>query len=131
MYVGTEFQEGSSLLKGHHPLLHFLHLLSPVQEEIYTRSEHSFRGLFATMRALFQSFILIAHLGVGVLALPSDDDIAIRAEDTGDNLDEWLTAAQRVSPDALKACPSSCNTASNRNRKFGLQYPRGPADFNQ
>jgi hypothetical protein len=70
------------------------------------------------MRAIFRSLVLIARLGVGVLAIPSNDDISIRAEDDGDDLDEWLAAAQRVSADALKACPSSCSIASNKNCKF-------------
>ncbi|XP_014561985.1 glycoside hydrolase family 18 protein [Bipolaris victoriae FI3] len=67
------------------------------------------------MRAFFHSFVLVARLSVGVLAIPSDDRVAIRAQDAGDDLDEWLAAAQRVSAEALKACPSSCSTASNKN----------------
>jgi hypothetical protein len=81
------------------------------------------------MRVFFHSFVLIARLGVGVLALPSDDDIAGRAEDTGDDLEEWLAAAQRVPAEALKACPSSCSTASNKNRKFALKVRRHFVDF--
>lgn len=87
----------------------------------YTRSEHSF-CFFATMRAFFHSFVLIARLSMGVFAIPSDDHVAIRAEDAGDNLDEWLAAAQRVSTEALKACPSSCSTASNKNRRFTSKH---------
>jgi hypothetical protein len=83
------------------------------------------------MRAFFHSIILIARLGVGVLATPSDDSIAIRADDTADDLDEWLAAAQRVSVDALKACPSSCSIASNKNCKFGSKVSRHLAQFNQ
>jgi hypothetical protein len=82
------------------------------------------------MRAFFHSFVLIARLVVGVLAIPSDD-IAIRAEDTGDDLDEWLAAAQRVSAEALKACPSSCSTASNKNCKSSTRLERHLAHFNQ
>jgi hypothetical protein len=70
------------------------------------------------MRAFFQSFVLIARLGVGMLANPSDGHIALRAADTGDDLDEWLAGAQRVSAEALKACPSSCSTASSKHCKF-------------
>ncbi|KAJ5056167.1 hypothetical protein J3E72DRAFT_200340 [Bipolaris maydis] len=72
------------------------------------------------MRAFFHSFVLIAQLGV--LANAHDDHIAIRAEDAGDDLDEWLAAAQRVSADALRACPSSCSTANNKNSEWFL-YP--------
>lgn len=67
------------------------------------------------MRTLFHSFVLIAKLAVAVLAIPSDDHIAIRAEHAGDDLDEWLAAAQRVPVEALNACPSSCSIASNKN----------------
>jgi hypothetical protein len=70
------------------------------------------------MRAPFHSFILIAKLVVAVLAIPSDDHIAIRAEHAGDDLDEWLAAAQRVPAEALNACPSSCSIASNKNCRF-------------
>ncbi|KAH6625093.1 hypothetical protein C7974DRAFT_454971 [Boeremia exigua] len=64
------------------------------------------------MRAFFHSFVLLAWLGVDVLATKSAGHIAIRVEDAGDDLDEWLAAAQRVSAEALKACPSSLTSSA-------------------
>jgi hypothetical protein len=98
--------------------------------EAHTHSNPPFT-LFGTMRALFHLLILFARLGAGVSSVPSESDIAFRAGDPADDLDEWLAAAKRVSPEALKACPSTCSTASTGDRKLDSPHARGLADFNQ
>jgi hypothetical protein len=37
----------------------------------------------------------------------------IRQADEGNDLDEWLAAAQRINPEALKSCPVSCSETKN------------------
>jgi hypothetical protein len=62
--------------------------------------------------SLYRSiFLLTAQLGSGSLT-PTIIDLKTRLEDTTDDLDQWLADAQRVSPDALRACPASCSTVS-------------------
>jgi hypothetical protein len=67
---------------------------------------------------LYSSIVLLtAQLGSGSLT-PTIIDLKTRLEDTTDDLDQWLADAQRVSPDALKACPVSCSTASANNSEL-------------
>jgi hypothetical protein len=57
-------------------------------------------------------FFLLVTLGSGT---SNNADLLSRADDNADELDEWLATAKRVSPEALKACPSSCSTAMANN----------------
>jgi hypothetical protein len=57
-------------------------------------------------------FFLLVSLGSGT---SNNADLLSRADDNADELDEWLATAQRVSSEALKACPSPCSTAMANN----------------
>lgn len=70
------------------------------------------------MRVSIHSFLLsFVFQVVHTTSVSSVLEIATRGENLDDELDQWLTAAKRVSPDALKACPSSCHAASTKNGK--------------
>jgi hypothetical protein len=44
---------------------------------------------------------------------PFDIELLSRAGHDADDLDEWLAATQRASPEALKPCPVSCSAAGD------------------
>ncbi|RYP66167.1 hypothetical protein DL771_007943 [Monosporascus sp. 5C6A] len=69
----------------------------------------------ASLRHLLIPFALFA---TRALASDSDIEISRRAEDDAD-LEEWLAAAKRVSPDALKKCPVSCSKTGNNTSSAG------------
>jgi hypothetical protein len=80
------------------------------------------------MKVSFLSLLFILRLSECALASPSNTDVAIRSDDTPDDLDAWLAAAQRVSPEALKPCPTSCSSANSKNRKCGRNKEEHPAN---
>lgn len=65
--------------------------------------------LFANMMASFLSLLPFALLAAGALIPVSDVEVLTRAEGNGDDIDAWLAAALRVSPDALQPCPPPCS----------------------
>ncbi|RYP14424.1 hypothetical protein DL765_006367 [Monosporascus sp. GIB2] len=69
----------------------------------------------ASVRHLLIPFALFA-----TRAFASDSDIEISRRAEGDaDLEEWLAAAKRVSPDALKKCPVSCSKTGNNPSSAG------------
>ncbi|KAF2819903.1 putative glycosyl hydrolase, family 18 [Ophiobolus disseminans] len=72
------------------------------------------------MRITLSSLTIFLIFKLGDCSLASANaDLRSRAEDTTDDLDEWLATAKRVSPEALKACPSSCSAANNITSRAG------------
>ncbi|KAJ4416952.1 hypothetical protein N0V85_002069 [Neurospora sp. IMI 360204] len=74
------------------------------------------------MRAAFRHLLLFA-LSAWALASTSDIDISRRNQDDTDDLDEWLAATERMSPEALKPCPISYSVAGNSSMDGWFLFP--------
>lgn len=70
------------------------------------------------MRAPFCHLFLFA-LSAWAQASASDIGIASQNQDYTDDLDEWLAATERMSPEALKPCPIFCSAAGNSSSTDG------------
>lgn len=65
------------------------------------------------MKASLRTFLSFALLAASALASLSDVEIQRRAEENADDLEQWLEATQRVSPESLNPCPVSCDETGN------------------
>lgn len=65
------------------------------------------------MKVSCLSFAHLALLAAGTAASFSPFNIPLQAQEGVDEIDLWLAEAQRVSSEALKACPVSCSGVKN------------------
>ena len=65
------------------------------------------------MKHFFTCFAPFALLALGAVASLSDVDLERQFDDSADDLDEWLAAAKKASPAALRSCPVSCRSTRN------------------